>query len=164
MRNFVKSSIRGVRLVDTKAVVNKDVKRIWIKKSKGRKKNNGQFVKEMLESTDAKERRKEWRKDLKITESSSCATREQTLRTKLKHVGKKINRIIILQETRRERRNSTWPAKMLEDDTERTEMTTRHGEAGILEFMQGIQTRRGIKMARVFPRRSCGQNYEMKML
>lgn len=67
MRNFVKSSIRGVRLVDTKAVVNKDeVKRIWMKKSKGRKKNNGQFVKEMLESTDAKERRKEWRKDLNI--------------------------------------------------------------------------------------------------
>lgn len=66
MRNFVRSSIRGVRLVDTKAVVNKDVKRIWMKKSKGRKKNNGQFVKDMSESTDAKERRKEWRKDLKI--------------------------------------------------------------------------------------------------
>lgn len=60
-----------------------------MKKSKGRKKNNGRFVKEMLESTDAKERRKGWRKDLKITESSSCATREQTLRTKLKHIGKK---------------------------------------------------------------------------
>lgn len=67
MRNFVRSSIRGVRLVDTKAFGNKnEVKRIWMKKSKGRKKNNGQFVKEMSESTDAKERRKEWRKDLKI--------------------------------------------------------------------------------------------------
>lgn len=65
---------------------------------------------------------------------------------------------------REEKDETLHDQRVLEDDTERTDMTTRHGEAGILEFMQGIQTRRGIKMARVFPGRSCGQNYEMKML